>query len=180
MLLTATDPTFTTTRNREYIDACGGAAVSCLGYNHPAIIRAIQKQAEQLIYVHSSFFTSSPAESLAEKLASLAPSALKRVVLMSGGSEGMETSFKLAPPILFRAWRKSKTLLHFTATKFTTALRSGPYLSVSTNRRRHPFLPLLSKSHTVATCNPYRYKRADESEQEYGLRIANQLEEKNQ
>ena len=164
-------------QNREYIDACGGAAVSCLGYNHPAIIRAIQKQAEQLIYVHSSFFTSSPAESLAEKLASLAPSALKRVVLMSGGSEGMETSFKLARQYYFERGENQRR--YFISRQQSYHGATFGALSIGQHyRRRHPFLPLLSKSHTVATCNPYRYKRADESEQEYGLRIANQLEDK--
>src|ERR1700735_3763047 len=32
---------------RDYIDACGGAAVSCLGHSHPAPVAAIQAQAEQ-------------------------------------------------------------------------------------------------------------------------------------
>ncbi len=33
---------------RDYIDACGGAAVSCLGHSHPAPIAAIRAQAGEL------------------------------------------------------------------------------------------------------------------------------------
>ena len=53
---------------RDYIDACGGAAVSCLGHSHPAAIAAIRAQADQLAYAHSAFFTNEPAERLAADL----------------------------------------------------------------------------------------------------------------
>ena len=164
-------------QNREYIDACGGAAVSCLGYNHPAIIKSIQKQAEQLAYVHSSFFTSYPAETLAEKLVSIAPEGLNRVVLMSGGSEGMETSFKLARQYFYERGEHERRF--FISRKQSYHGATFGALSVGQHfRRRRPFLPLLSASNAVSACNPYRYQKPDETEQEYGLRVANELEDK--
>ena len=42
---------------KRYLDASGGAAVSCLGHSHPRVIEAIQAQAARLAYAHSSFFT---------------------------------------------------------------------------------------------------------------------------
>ena len=33
---------------KRYLDACGGAAVSCLGHSHPRVIAAIQEQARLL------------------------------------------------------------------------------------------------------------------------------------
>ena len=83
-------------QNKRYLDTCGGAAVTCLGYSHPAPLNAIKKQAEELPYVHSGFFTSSVAEELADKLVSMTPAPLNHVVFLAGGSEAIETALKLA------------------------------------------------------------------------------------
>jgi adenosylmethionine-8-amino-7-oxononanoate aminotransferase len=45
---------------RRYIDASGGAAVSCLGHGHPAVVAAIARQAQAMAYAHTSFFTNPP------------------------------------------------------------------------------------------------------------------------
>jgi adenosylmethionine-8-amino-7-oxononanoate aminotransferase len=50
---------------KSYIDASGGAAVSCLGHSHPAVITAIKQQLDQIAYAHTSFFSSQAAEDLA-------------------------------------------------------------------------------------------------------------------
>jgi len=81
---------------KRYLDACGGAAVSCLGYSHRAPIEAIQKQAAELAYIHSGFFTSSIAERLAEQLVERVPNPLQHVIFVSGGSEAIETALKLS------------------------------------------------------------------------------------
>ncbi|HWL29843.1 MAG TPA: aminotransferase class III-fold pyridoxal phosphate-dependent enzyme, partial [Burkholderiaceae bacterium] len=64
---------------KSYIDASGGAAVSCLGHGHPAIIQAIKEQLDQLAYAHSSFFTTQAAEDLADFLQERAPGDLDHV-----------------------------------------------------------------------------------------------------
>src|ERR1700721_3340318 len=81
---------------RRYIDACGGAAVSCLGHGHPVVTRAIVAQAEHLAYAHTSFFTNQPAERLAENLASATPGRLNHVYFVDSGSEAVETALKMA------------------------------------------------------------------------------------
>ena len=53
---------------RRYLDASGGAAVSCVGHGHPAVVAAIREQAGALAYSHTSFFTSRPAEELGARL----------------------------------------------------------------------------------------------------------------
>jgi 4-aminobutyrate aminotransferase-like enzyme len=40
----------------RYADACGGAAVSCLGHAHPAVVAAVRNQVGRLDYVHTGFF----------------------------------------------------------------------------------------------------------------------------
>ena len=81
---------------KAYLDGSGGAAVSCLGHGDPDIIAAVQKQAEALYFAHTGFFTSEPAEELAEILIHHAPEGLDRVYLVSGGSEATEAAIKLA------------------------------------------------------------------------------------
>src|SRR5262252_2063035 len=53
---------------KEYIDASGGAAVSCLGHSHPDVVAAMTAQLSNLEYAHSSFFTTRVAEDLADDL----------------------------------------------------------------------------------------------------------------
>src|SRR5690606_32625874 len=81
---------------KSYIDASGGAAVSCLGHGHPAVIQAIKAQLDQIAYAHSSFFTTQTAEDLADYLAARAPGDLNHVYFVSGGSEAVEAALKLA------------------------------------------------------------------------------------
>src|SRR5258705_11701079 len=75
---------------RRYIDACGGAAVSCLGHGHPEVVAAMAKQSAELEFIHTGFFTTKAAEELAELIAEISPDALDRDWLSSSGSEGVE------------------------------------------------------------------------------------------
>ena len=50
-------PYIVDSEGRRYIDASGGAAVSCLGHGHPAVIQAIKDQVDKIAYAHSGFFT---------------------------------------------------------------------------------------------------------------------------
>jgi len=47
---------------RRYLDASGGAAVSCLGHGHPDVLAAMRRQLEALAYAHTAFFTTEVAE----------------------------------------------------------------------------------------------------------------------
>src|SRR3954463_3744991 len=77
---------------KRYIDACGGAAVSCLGHGHPGVVAAIAEEAARLEYAHTGFFTSSAAEELATLIAKMSPGALDRVWFTSSGSEAIEAA----------------------------------------------------------------------------------------
>src|SRR5437764_14739237 len=81
---------------REFIDASGGAAVSCRGHAHPDVLAAMHAQIDKVAYAHTSFFTTDVAEALADTLAANAPPGLDCVYLVSGGSEAMEAALKLA------------------------------------------------------------------------------------
>ena len=81
---------------KSYFDGSGGAAVSCLGHNDAEVKAAIIDQLEHLAFAHTGFFSSAPAEALADALAKAAPGSLNRVYFVSGGSEAVEAALKLA------------------------------------------------------------------------------------
>ena len=84
---------------KRYLDASGGAAVSCLGHRHPRVVKAIQDQAGTLEFAHTGFFTTEPAEALADYLVEKAPEGFGRVYFVSGGSEANEMALKFARQI---------------------------------------------------------------------------------
>ena len=56
----------------QYLDACGGAAVSCLRHSDARVKQAIMDQLEKIPFAHTGCFTNDPAERLAAKLAARA------------------------------------------------------------------------------------------------------------
>ena len=81
---------------RRFVDACGGAAVSCLGHGHAEIAAAVAEQAARLEFVHTGFFTTDAAEELAAVMADMSPGSLDRVWFTGSGSEAIEAALKLA------------------------------------------------------------------------------------
>lgn len=161
---------------KRYLDACGGAAVSCLGHSHPAIIEAIQKQVEQLPYAHTSFFTTEVLEELAEMLVEGAPG-MGKVLLLSGGSETVEAALKLSRQYFLESGEPDRHL--FIARRQSYHGNTLGALAVGGNEwRREPFRPLLVGGHHIAPCFEYRERAADETQEEYCDRVALELEEK--
>src|ERR1700688_5154741 len=77
---------------RRILDGSGGAAVSCLGHQHPRVIEAMSRQASKLAYAHTGFFSSEPAEALAEQLVGDEPGGLGYAYFVSGGSGAVGAS----------------------------------------------------------------------------------------
>lgn len=162
---------------KRYIDASGGAAVSCLGHSHQAVIQAIHEQIEAVAYAHTSFFTNDAAEELATFLAQRAPGDLNHVYYVSGGSEAVEAALKLARQYFVEINQPSRRL--FIARRQSYHGNTLGALAIGGNAwRRAPFLPLLTEAHHVSPCYAYRDQAENESEQEYALRLAAELEQK--
>lgn len=81
---------------RRYLDASGGAAVSCLGHSDAGVRKAITQQIDAIAFAHTSFFTNRPMEELAAELVASAPAGLEKVYFVSGGSEAVEAAIKMA------------------------------------------------------------------------------------
>ncbi|HLU79386.1 MAG TPA: aspartate aminotransferase family protein, partial [Burkholderiaceae bacterium] len=162
---------------RAYIDASGGAAVSCLGHGHPDVIRAIKQQLDEVAYAHSSFFTTEACETLADFLAERAPGDLNHIYFVSGGSEAVEAALKLARQYFVE--KGQPTRRHFIARRQSYHGNTLGALAIGGNVwRREPFLPLLVPAHHVSPCYAYRDQRADESAEQYAQRLADELDAK--
>lgn len=163
-------------QGKQYLDACGGAAVSCLGHAHPDVLAAMHRQIDQLAYAHTSFFTSDTVEQLAEQLTRTAPGDLNYAYFVSGGSEAVETALKLARQYFVEIGQPSRT--KFIARKQSYHGNTLGALAVGGNEwRRRQFAPLLIDVIHVSACNDYRDRRADESQQQYTTRLLNELEQ---
>ena len=160
---------------RRYLDASGGAAVSCLGHSDRAVGDAIAGQLARLPYAHTSFFTNEPMEELAGRLIATAPAPLERVYFTSGGAEAMEAALKLARQYFLEKGEPER--VHFIARRQSYHGNSLGALAVGGNRwRRAPFEPLLIPASHVSPCYPYREQRADETGRAYVDRLAAELE----
>lgn len=161
---------------KKYIDGSCGAAVSALGHSNQDVINAIKNQIDKIPFAHSGFFTTEAAEELADFLVERAPEGIDRVYFVSGGSEAVEASIKLARQYFLEIGKPEK--------KFVIARRQSYHgntlgaLSAGGNQwRRKQYEPLLVDMSHISPCYKYRGQEVGESEFDYGQRVANELEE---
>ncbi len=161
---------------KAYLDGSGGAAVSCLGHGDKDIIAAVQKQADALAFAHTGFFTSDPAEELADLLVQHAPGDLDRVYLVSGGSEATEAAIKLARQYFVEIGQPQRR--HLIARQQSYHGNTLGALAAGGNEwRRQQFDPLLIEVSHIAPCYEYVLRAEDESATAYGQRAAQELED---
>jgi adenosylmethionine-8-amino-7-oxononanoate aminotransferase len=162
-------------QGRRYLDASGGAAVSCLGHAHPDVLAAMHRQIDTLAYAHTSFFSTEVSEALARHLALHAPAGLDQVYFVSGGSEAVEAALKLARQYFVEIGQSQRT--RFVARRQSYHGNTLGALAVGGNEwRRRQFAPLLIDVGRVSPCYEYRDRRADESQEAYTARLLAELE----
>ena len=162
---------------KEYIDASGGAAVSCLGHSHPDVLAAMHRQLDQLAYAHTSFFSSQAAEELADELVAHAPEGLNRIFYVSGGSEAVEAALKLARQYFVERGEQQRRFIIARRQSYH-GVTLGALAIGGREWQRKQFGPLLIETHHVSPVYEYRGKRADETAEVYGTRLAEELESK--
>jgi len=160
---------------KRYFDGSGGAAVSCLGHSNARVREAIKAQVDQLAFAHTGFFTSDPAEKLADLLIANAPGDLDRVYFVSGGSEAVESAIKLARQ--YHVENGEPQRCHLIARRQSYHGNTIGALSAGGNAwRRQQFGPLLVEMSHIAPCYEYADRPDDETPEAYGQRVANELE----
>ncbi len=158
------------------IDGSGGAAVACIGHGNARVAAAMAAQAGRMAYAHTGFFTSEPAEALADILLEHEPGGLTHAFFVSSGSEAMEAAIKLARQYFIEIGEPGR--VHFIGRRQsyhgTTlgALSAGGHVA-----RRAPYEPVLSPAFSkVSPCFAYHHQAPDESDADYVARLAAELE----
>jgi adenosylmethionine-8-amino-7-oxononanoate aminotransferase len=160
---------------KRYLDACGGAAVSCLGHSNEAVREAMHRQLDELAYAHTGFFTSEPTESLAQLLISNAPENLSHAYIVSSGSEAVEAAIKLARQYFVEKGQANRHRIIARRQSYH-GNTLGALAAGGNAWRRQQFDPLLIEASHIAPCYAYRGQASDEGEFDYGQRVANELE----
>ena len=162
------------TGNR-YFDASGGAAVSCLGHSNERVRAAIKDQVDKVAFAHTGFFTSEPAEALADLLIEHAPDGIDRVYFVSGGSEATEAAIKLARQYFLEIGQPDRCRLIARRQSYH-GNTLGALAAGGNEWRRRQFSPLLIDVSHIAPCYEYAERAEDESLDAYGQRVAQELE----
>lgn len=163
-------------QGKRYLDASGGAAVSCLGHSDADVIEAVRQQVGQVAYAHTSFFTTEPMESLADHLVARAPEGLASVYFVSGGSEAIEAALKLARQYFIEIGQPERK--HLIARRQSYHGNTLGALATGGNEwRRRQFEPLLIDVSHVSPCYAYRGLRPGETLEGYAIRLAAELDE---
>jgi adenosylmethionine-8-amino-7-oxononanoate aminotransferase len=140
---------------REYLDACGGAYVACLGHGVPDVVDAVAEQVRRVAYVSGMSFTNEPAEALADELAELAIGDLNQFYFLSSGSDAVEAALKLARQYWVERDRPAKSLL----VALSPGYHGNTLLALATGARDHYkrfFQPWLIDVARVPAPYPYR------------------------
>jgi adenosylmethionine-8-amino-7-oxononanoate aminotransferase len=133
-------------------------------------------QIDRLAYAHTSFFTTEVAEELADQLVRTAPEGMSHAYFVSGGSEAVEAALKMARQYFVEIGQPQRR--HFIARRQSYHGNTLGALAVGGNAwRRAQFAPLLIDVEHVAPCYPYREQRAEETPEQYGQRLAQELED---
>ncbi|MBE9475768.1 MAG: aspartate aminotransferase family protein, partial [Proteobacteria bacterium] len=133
---------------RRYMDFHGNS-VHHIGYGHPKLVAAIKAQLDDLPFAPRRF-TNEPAVALAEKLTSIAPGNLNKVLFTTGGSDANEVALKIARA----ATGRFKTISFWDA--FHGAGFGAASVGGEATFRSHIAGPLMSGTEHVAPFACYR------------------------
>jgi acetylornithine aminotransferase/acetylornithine/N-succinyldiaminopimelate aminotransferase len=126
----------------DYLDLLSGIGVSALGYAHPAVEEAIDRQSKRLLHSSNLFFHEHTAE-LALRLTEI--SGLDRVFLCNSGTEAMEAALKLARAHAGRLRTEGRRIgTKFLALEHSFHGRSmGAVATTHKDKYRKPFEPVM-------------------------------------
>ncbi|PVA05502.1 aspartate aminotransferase family protein [Thalassorhabdomicrobium marinisediminis] len=160
---------------KRYLDACGGAAVSCLGHSNEKVRAAMHAQLDQIAYAHTGFFTSEPTEALAALLVRHAPGAINHAYIVSSGSEAIEAAIKLARQYFLEKGEGQRHRIIARRQSYH-GNTLGALAAGGNAWRRKQFDPLLIEASHIAPCYAYRGQEPGETAEAYGQRVADELQ----
>jgi adenosylmethionine-8-amino-7-oxononanoate aminotransferase len=84
------------TNGKKYLDASSGPVATNLGHSNTNVLEAMRLQSEKVCFASYSVFENEPNKILAQTLVELAGPKYDQAFIVSGGSEAIESTFKLA------------------------------------------------------------------------------------
>ena len=161
---------------KEYLDACGGAAVSCLGHGHPDVLAAMHAQTDRLAYAHTSFFTTEVAEELADRLIADGAGRDEPRVLRQRRLRGDRGRAQDGAAVFRRDRAAAARDVHRAAAEL-----SRQYAGRARRRRQRVAAPAVRaapdrRRSTSRRAYAYREQRDDETAEAYGARLAAELD----
>ena len=129
------------------------------------------------LIAHTSFFTSQVAEELADDLVAHAPEGIGHVFYVSGGSEAIEAALKLARQYFVELGEPQRRYVVARRQSYH-GITLGALAVGGRERQRKAFAPLMFETHHVAPVYEYRERRANETSEAYGERLAEELDDK--
>ena len=152
---------------KRYLDGLSGLFVVQAGHGRAELAEAAAKQAAELAYFPIWSYAHPTAIELAERLAALAPGDLNRVFFTTGGSEAVESAWKLARSYFKHAGKpmKTKVISRSVAYHGTTM---GALSITGLPALKQDFEPLVPSTFRVPNTNYYR--RPDECDDAGGVR----------
>ncbi len=160
---------------KRYLEGLSGLFVVLVGYGRHELANAAAKQASELPYFPLWSYAHAPAVELAERLAGLAPGDINRVFFTTGGSEAVETAWKLARQYFRMTGEpgRYKVISRDIAYHGTTM---GALSITGLAAIKHPFEPLVPGSVRVPNTNFYRAPEHGDDLQRFGQWAADEIE----
>ncbi|KAJ9155036.1 Exocyst complex protein exo70 [Pleurostoma richardsiae] len=164
---------------RKIFDACGGAAVTCLGHGDVRVNQAMVEQINKISYCASTFFTTRACEELADELISSTDGHMARAYIVNSGSEAMESAMKLARQYFLEKENAEPRRIRFIARNQSFHGTTLGSLAMGGHvYRRAKFEPMLIDNVSkVSPCFAYRGRLHNETDKQYVERLALELDQ---
>jgi len=162
---------------KEYIEGMAGLWCSSLGFSNQRLIDAASGQLNKLPYYHTfNHKSSTPTAELAEKLVSIAPDNMSRVIFNCSGSEAVDTAIKMVRFYHNAIGKpeKKKVIGRINAYHGTTIASAS--LCGLPPMHNYFDLPMETVIHTDSP-HHYRFCEEGETEEEFASRLARNLED---
>lgn len=160
---------------KRYLDGSSGAMVSNIGHSNPAVLAAMRAQMEKSTFGYRLHFENEPAENFATAIAERMPDGMDRVFFVSGGSEAVESTIKIARQYTLAKGEASrwKVISRFPSYHGSTL---GALALTGMSLMSAPFSPMMREMPKIPAPTCY-LDRDTLSDDERGLRYAEMLRE---
>src|SRR5947209_14418432 len=160
---------------KRYLDGLSGLFVTLVGHGRHELANAAGKQASELAYYPLWSYAHAPAVDLAERLAAMTPGDINRVFFTTGGSEAVETAWKMARQYFRLTGEPGRyKVISRDIAYHGTTMGALPVTGLAAIKG--PFEPLVPGSIRVPNTNFYRAEEHGDDLQRFGQWAADEIE----